>query len=164
MSLEIQSTTSPQSVDLIRTFLKTHVSGVLATADKAAQPHAAVIYFSLDDDFCLLFATKTETQKYKNMEENDQVCFAVYDEKQQTTLQVVGRVETIEDSNKKDMVINGMAVQSAARSNRETAPADKLFAGDYVALKLIPAVIKMAIYARPDAEGDDIYETLLFSQ
>ncbi|MFZ2544947.1 MAG: pyridoxamine 5'-phosphate oxidase family protein [Candidatus Saccharimonadales bacterium] len=163
MSLEIQSTTSPESPELVRNFLREHYSGVLATADSASNPHAATVYFSLQDDFSLLFGTKTETQKYKNIEENKQVAFVVYDEKEQTTIQITGHVEVIEDEDLRQKVINSMFMSSAESSARELPPVEKLLAGDYVALRLVPMVIKMAVFARPDSEGDDLYETLLFS-
>lgn len=164
MTLEIESTTSSESPDLVRQFLSGRYSGVLATADAASNPHAAVVYYSLQDDFSLTFGTKTETQKYKNIEENKQVAFVVYNEKEQTTVQVIGHVEVIDDEDARQNVINHMFTASAERSARELPPAEKLLAGEYVALRLVPMVIKMAVFARPDSEGDDLYETILFNE
>ena len=163
MSLTIESTTSPESATIIRDFLKSRSSGVLATSDSASQPHAAAIYFSLEDDFSIVFATKSETQKYKNMAENPQAAFVVYDEQQQTTVQITGHVEALNDPDKLQTIVNHMFLTSAEQSKREIPPADKLYAGDYRGFRLVPMVIKMAVYARPDSEGDDLYETLLFS-
>lgn len=160
----IQSTSSPESADLIRDFLATHHSGVLATADGAANPHAAVVYFSFNNNFCLTFATKTETQKYKNMEENDQVAFACYDEANQTTVQITGQVEKVADEAERQEMLNAIYDYSASLSKTELPPIEKLFAGDYVVLRLLPQVIKMAIFLRPDSEGQDMYETILFGQ
>lgn len=158
----IQSTSSPESVALIKQFLASHHSGVLATADAAATPHAAVVYFALDDDFSLMFTTKTETQKYKNMQENDQVAFVCYDEANQTTVQITGQVKRVKDETKRQEMINTIYNLSADLSKTELPPIEKLFAGDYVVLKLIPHFIKMAIFLRPDSEGQDMYETILF--
>lgn len=164
MSVRIESTTSPESENIVRTFLRSRYSGVLATADGASQPHAAVVYFTLEDDFSLLFGAKSETQKFKNIEENNQVAFVVFDEKEQATVQITGHVEIMHDQNMREKVVNNMFKSSAEQSKHEIPPADKLFAGDYVAMRLIPMVIKMAVYARPDSEGDDLFETLLFSE
>lgn len=158
----IQSTSSPESVGLIKQFLASHHSGVLATANQAATPHAAVVYFSFDDDFSLTFTTKTETQKYKNMEENDQVAFVCYDEASQTTVQITGQVMKVKDESKRQEIINTIHELSTDISKTKLPPIEKLFAGDYVALKLLPQVIKMAIFLRPDSEGQDMYETILF--
>ncbi len=150
---------------IVRDFLNAHPCGVLATADGAGQPHAAVVYYSLQDDFSFLFGTKAETQKYKNIEENKHVAFVIFDEKEQATVQITGRVTIVEDPDMRQEAINNMFTASATRSQREIPPADKLFAGDYVILKLLPVVIRMAVYARPDVDGDDeLYETLLFSE
>ncbi len=161
--ISIESESSSESRNYIKNFLVEHSSGVLATADSAANPHVAVVYYVFEDDFGLLFATKTETQKYKNIEENDRVAFLVYDEKAQTTLQVFGSVEVVEDEEKQKLVRKNMIQKSEDMSQTELPPVEKLFAGDYVVLRLIPQTIKMAVYARPDSEGDDLYETLLFN-
>jgi len=165
MTLKIESTTSPESVDSVRRFLESRYSGVLATADGAGIPHAAVVYFLLEDDFSLLFGTKTETQKFKNIQENNQASFVIYDEAEQTTVQITGRVEVVDDTEVRRKVVNNMFVASAERSQREIPPAEKLIAGDYAAVRLVPMVIKMAVYARPDSqEQGDLHETLLFSE
>lgn len=165
MTLKIESSTTSESPDIIASFMNLHATGVLATSDAAGNPHGAVVYFKLHDDFTLTFATKTETQKYKNIEETKHAAFVVYDEKEQTAVQVTGRVETIEDHDERVEVINYMYITSPKLSMAVVPPAEKLLAGDYVALRLVPTVIKMAIYARPEAEeNEDLYETLLFSE
>jgi general stress protein 26 len=165
MSLEIQSTTSSESVANIRNFLKSRYSGVLATADKSGVPHAAVVYFLLEDDLGLVFGTKTETQKFKNIQENKQVSFVVYDETEQTTVQIMGRAEIVDDVDMRQKVVNNMFISSAQRSQREIPPADKLIAGEYAVVRLVPMVIRMTVYARPDVEEVyDLEETILFSE
>lgn len=164
MSLKIESMTSPESEDLVRNFLNGRYSGVLATADGAGIPHGAVVYYSLQKDFSLLFGTKHETQKYKNIEENKQVAVVVYDEVEQTTVQITGRVEVVEDHAIRQKVINNMFTSSVERSLTVLPPAEKIWGGEYIALRIVPMAIKMAVFARPDSEGDDIFETLLFSE
>lgn len=160
----IQSSSSPESVALIRDFLENHHSGVLATADAASIPHAAVVYFVADDNFCLRFATKTETQKLKNMEENDQVAFVCFDEVTQTTVQVSGRVEKVTNPDEQQAALNAMYLSSETISKVELPPIEKLFAGDYVTLKIIPQVIKMGIFLRPDSESnEEVYEIMTFA-
>ena len=164
MSLKIESSTSPESTELIHNFMNGRYSGVLATADAAAHPHAAVVYYRVAKDFCVYLGTKRETQKFKNIEENKQVCLVVYDEVEQTTLQLFGRVEIVEDHDKKQEIIDNIFQSSAERSMTTLPPIEKLWGGEFVGIKIIPQVIKMAVYARPDSEGDDIFETILFSE
>lgn len=159
----IQSESSPESKDLIQDFLQAHHSGVLSTSSAAGSPHGAPIYFSVEDDFSLLFATKTETLKYKNIQENKRVAFACYDEAAQTTVQINGYAEDVEDPDVCQVVLSAMYRFSATLSKTELPPIEKLFAGDYVVVRILPETIKMAIFLRPDSEGYDMYETLTFA-
>ena len=162
--MKIQSTTSSEAMNSVNNFLQAHHTGTLATADAAANPHAAVIYFTYNKDYTFSFVTKTETQKYKNIEENKSVAFTVYDEKEQTSVQVTGRVEVISDNDESYGVMNTSFRYSAELSHRELPPLEKLLAGDYVALQLIPQVVKIAIFARPESGEDELFETILLSK
>lgn len=164
MPIKIESTSSSKSEDLIRIFLKNLRSGVLATADAASIPHAAVIYYMLDDDLSVLFTTKRETQKFKNMEENKQAALVVYDESTQTTAQVMGHVEFVEDNDTREKVLANMKNASLERSTENTPPAAKIEAGDFVIVRLKPTVIKMAEYIFSDAGNENLFETILFSE
>lgn len=164
MSLRIDSETPPESIERIKSFLHSQYSGVLATVDSDNNPHAAAIYFSLEDDFSIVFATKNETRKYKNIQENHRVAFVVYNEQDQATVQITGRADVIDDPDLRQKAINNMFRSSAERSQIELPPAEKIWEGDYVALRLTPNTLRMAVYARPDSGGDDIFESLHFSE
>lgn len=164
MTLKIESTSSPASKELVSIFLKHQRSGVLATADAAANPYASVVYYVFEDDFTLLFGTKRETQKCKNLEENPQVSLVVYDESTQTAAQITGRVEIVEDNSTVEKVINNMESASLQQSLETVAPAQKITAGDFVAVRIYPQVIRLAEYGFAKPKSDDIYETILFSE
>jgi nitroimidazol reductase NimA-like FMN-containing flavoprotein (pyridoxamine 5'-phosphate oxidase superfamily) len=159
----IKSISSPESEKLIRDFLREQQSGVLATADASACPHAATVYFAAEDDFCLVFTTKVETQKYKNMKENNQVAFVCTDEAAQTTVEVSGRSEEVTDPAVRQAALNRMYRFSEAAGKGGLPPIEKLFAGEYVTMRIVPQVMKMGIFVRPDSQSnEEIYETLLF--
>ena len=160
---EIVQSTSPESTATVRDFLSSHHSGILVTADTGGAPHGAVVYYTLDNDFSLLIGTKSETQKYKNIEENAQVAFIVYDEAAQTTIQLQGRAIIISDQNGLNSIVNAMYSNSAELSHRVLPPVEKLIAGEYTAIRIVPQSIKFAVYARPDSEDDDMLETVLFA-
>lgn len=162
--MKIQSTSSPETIDIVNNFLQTQHSGTLATADGAANPHAAVIYLTYNEDYTFSFITKTETQKYKNIVENKNVALAIYNEKEQTSVQVVGYVEAIDDKDEMQKALNKSFRYSAETSHRELPPLEKLFAGEYIALRVIPQVIKMAVFARPESGDDELYETIILSK
>lgn len=164
MANRIESTESPESVETIREFLKTHATGTLLTADIAANPYGAVVYYTIDDDFNLGFVTKTETQKYKNIEQNNQVAFVCYDETTQTSVQLNGRAEVVKDAAIQEKMINAMHRLSETTSTSTLPPLEKLLAGYYVAVRIIPQVIKLSVYVRPDAEAnEELYEVVTFS-
>ncbi len=164
MTLHIESTTSSQSEQLIKEFLNTHYSATLASADLAGNPHGAVVYFKPQDDFTLLFATKSATQKYENLSENPKAAFTMFDEAAQSTLQTSGRVEIITDQEQRQAAINNLFTSSAELSLTAFPPIDKLIAGEYVVLRFVPQTIRLAVYARPEEDGDGLFETLLFSE
>lgn len=159
--MSLQSTSSPDAEKLISTFLADNYSGVIATADSAANPHGAVVYYLPDPDYSLYFVTKEETQKYKNIEQNKQVAFVIYNEETQTSLQIFGQVVIVDDMERKTEAIKNMTNTSLSRSNTLLPPAYKLDAGEYAVVQLVPQVMKMAIYARSDAD-EDLYEELIF--
>ena len=161
--VNIVSTTSPESEELVRHYLASHSTGVLGTSDPIGNPHVAVVYYAVEDDLCLLFATKAETQKAKNMLDNYQAAFAIYDEIEQSTVQITGRVELVEDAAIRLNVIRAMSENSARISNRTFAPAEKLVAGGYEVFRLTPLVIRLGIFARPKDNDEDYYERVLFS-
>ena len=164
MPLSIESTSSSNSEYVIRNFLTAHHSGVLATSDSSGNPHGAVVYYVLEDDLTMLFATKSETEKNKNIEENNNVNFVVYEENEQSQLQISGHATKVDDENVQQKIFKAMYRNSSELSHEELPPAEKLLASDFVVYRLVPSAMKMAVYARPDAEEvDDLFETILFS-
>ena len=160
----IQSESSPQSKDVIRNFLQSCHTGVLATASATGDPHAATVYLSTVDDFCFLLATKIETQKYKNIKENNKIALVCTDEATETTMQLQGHTVEVTDEAETQKAINTMYRLSNSGSRVEFPPLEKLYAGDYIALKIIPKAIRLAIYARPDSQSnEELYETLEFT-
>lgn len=86
-----------------------------------------------------------------------------YDEKNQTTIQITGEAEKVDDTDKRQAILNKIYRYSEVTSKTELPPIEKLFAGDYVVLRILPKVIKMAVFLRPDSEGEDMFETLIFA-
>ena len=164
MPLTIQSTSSEQSEKIIRIFLNDQRSGVLATADRSGNPHAAAVYYKLDDDMSILFGTRSETQKFKNLLENNQAAFVVYEESTQTTVQIMGRAEVVEDEETYNKVVHNMKNSSSEISDESLAPAEKLNAGDYKVVRILPMVIKLAEYSVAQPGSGDLFETILFSE
>lgn len=164
MPLHVQSESAPNSKQLIRDYLRSQGSGVLATSNSSNVPHASVVYYHAEDDFSLTFGTKVGTTKHEHLRDNPNVAFVVYSEVAQTSLQVFGRVHELTDETEVDRVVSNMYAKSADISGRELPPAEKIYAGDYTAYRLVPTAMVMAVYARPDSGQDSLFEKLTFGE
>lgn len=159
---QITSETSDESRRRIYNFLAHQPIGVLSTVDPNGNPHGAVIYYSIGKDFSITFTTKQKTKKFDNLTHSNHAMLVVYEAMSQTTVQVTGTVEEITDKDEADAAFRTMLATSMATSEAGLPPITKLQAGPYVALRIKPLQIRMAIFARPDPGGYDMYESIEF--
>lgn len=141
-------------------FLKHHPVGVLATVDPNGEPHAAAIYFSVDNHQNISFMTKTGTKKADNLLHDNHAVLVVYEAATQTTVQITGEVSEIKDHAEVNEVFAHMLNASADTSGSSVAPLTKLKEGDYITFRLKPKQIRMAVFSRPKAgEYEDLFKT-----
>lgn len=143
-------------------FLKSHRVGVLATVSPDGDPYAAAIYFTVDPSFDVLFLTKTRTKKADNLEHNNHAMLVVYEPSTQTTVQLIGLVSKIDDTLETNRVFSDIINASIDTSSNIVPPISKLDEGDYVAYRLRPNEIRMAVFAHA-AAGDykDLFKTIV---
>lgn len=158
----IASSISKESSQRILSFLKHHPIGTLSTVTPDGDPHGAVIYYSIDDDFIVRFTTKRKTRKFDNLTFRNRGMLVVYEAPSQTTVQVIGVTEEITDNAEAQAEFRNMLESSMETSQAGLPPISKLYAGSYVAMRLKPVQIRMAIFARPDPGGYDMYESIEF--
>jgi pyridoxine/pyridoxamine 5'-phosphate oxidase len=158
----IASSTSEESKRRIYMFLAHQPIGTLSTVDPNGDPHGAVIYYSIDKDFNITFTTKRKTKKFDNLSFHNHAMLVVFEAMSQTTVQITGTVEEITDTDESDSAFRSMLANSMATSEAGLPPITKLQAGTYVALRLKPLQIRMAVFARPDPGGYDMYESIEF--
>lgn len=142
-------------------FLKSNPIGVLSSVTPNGDPHGAVVYFEIDTDFTISFLTKAETRKYDNLRHHKHVMMTVFEPATQATAQVSGDAVEVEESydiNRLAGVILGTSIKTG---DAGLPPISKLQAGPYVAFRIKPVQIRMAVYARPDS-GDygDLFESI----
>jgi general stress protein 26 len=142
-------------------FLKSHPIGVLATVDPNGDPHAAVMYFSVGRDFSVTFTTKRYTKKSGNLTHNNHAMLLAYDAPSQTTVQIDGFAKTLDPKEAHESFKNTLD-KAMETSISGMPPISKLEAGPYVAYRLRPLEIRMAIYARPEPGNYDMFETVDF--
>lgn len=158
----ITSFISNESNQRILSFLKQHTAGTLSTVTADGDPHGAVIYYSIDDEFIVRFTTKRKTRKFDNLTFRNRAMLVVYEASSQTTVQVMGIVEEISNEAEAQAEFKHMIAASMDTSETGLPPISKLYAGAYVAMRLKPLQIRMAIFARPDPGGYDMYESIEF--
>lgn len=146
----------------IYNFLQEHPIGVLATIDPNGNPHAVVVYFSVDKDFTLSFITKRETKKHDNLKRNNRTMIVTYEPNTQTTVQVTGIANEVSGISETARIFSNTIKSSKETSEAGIPPISKLNAGQYVAYHLRPLQIRMAMFIRPDSGGYDMYDTLDF--
>ncbi len=160
--LNKETASSSESNQRIYDFLKMHPVGVLATVDPNGNPNATVIYYSVDEYFKAIFITKRDTKKNDNLQHNNHLQLVAYDASSQTTAQITGIAIDITDTSEADEAFNATLKAAVRTSEAGVPPISKLYAGQYVAYHIEPKQIRMAVFARPDPGGYDIYETIDF--
>ena len=142
-------------------FLRANPVGVLSSVTPNGNPHGTVIYYTVDKAFAVAFLTKTRTRKFDNLKHNDHVMLTVFDSQAQTTAQISGDAVEIRDSYEINVVAGAILGASLKTSEAGVPPITKLEAGRYVAFKLAPVQIRMAVYARPDpGDYSDLFESI----
>lgn len=145
----------------IHDYLSNNPLGVLSTIGGDGRPYGSVVYFTIDQRFHLAFITKSGTRKYDSLLAHPQVMLTVYEAASQTTVTISGQVEEVKNV---EMIakISGQIVDTSMKtSSGNVPPITKLEAGDYVAFRLIPEQIRMAVYSRPDSgTSTDLFELL----
>ena len=76
-------------------FLKENHVMVLATASNKGVPHAATVYYLVDEHFDLYFCTGEETKKFLNIKDNSNVALVVGTGPEIKTIQGGGKAEWI---------------------------------------------------------------------
>jgi len=137
----------------IASFLKANHIGILATADKTGTPQAAAMYYALDDELNIYFITKKGTAKGRNLEQNPLVAFTVYEAASQSTLQVSGTAQQLDDVSAFQRIFKTILVASRITSDSPVPPVTRLNSGEYVAYKIKPQTMRLAQYTKPD-KGD----------
>lgn len=141
----------------IHKFLSRRKSGVLATVSPNHTPHAAAIYYSISPKFEISFITKQDTKKAHNITKNNRVILVVCDDAAQIMAQVIGKASDITHTPEAEDVFASAIKAAHDTSLSGVPPISKLNAGDYVAYKITPSIVRMADFSRALA-GSDPFE------
>lgn len=142
-------------------FLVDTAIGVLSSTGPDGDPHGAVIYYTINKDFEASFLTKSGTKKYDNLLHNNHVMLTVFEPITQTTVQLTGVATEVKEGFAMNQIAARVLGTSLKTSDAGLTPLSKLDAGSFVAFKIEPVQVRMAVYARPDP-GDytELFETI----
>jgi len=142
-------------------FLKEQRIGVLSTVTPDNNPHGAVVYYAVEQDFTIGILTKRGTRKYDNVLHNNHVMLTVFDAYSQTTVQITGIATERgdqEDITKISGVVLGSTLQT---SSVNLPPIVKLQAGQFTTIQIKPVSIRMATYANPQSgDYNELFESI----
>lgn len=141
-------------------FLKKHKVGVLATVSPDNDPYAAAIYFTVEPSLDVLFVTKVRTKKADNLDHNNHAMMIVYEENTQTTVQLTGSVTKITDAVEVNRLFTDSIYTSLETSGSDVPPIAKLDDGEYVAYRLKPTQIRMAVFSLA-AGHTDVFKVIV---
>jgi len=137
-------------------FLTKHQAGVLATASAAGRPHAATVYFSVDDKLNFYFVTKEDTTKHHNLQANPYAALAVHDAASQATVQATGQAKQLDrDDPRAQHVFNEIVHAAQTTGQSVVPPISQLPAGKYVTYRFTPARIRLAEFNHESNDGHE---------
>lgn len=135
-------------------FLNANPIGVLATTTKSGDPHGTTVYFKIDEDFNLYFLSKKDTKKVDNIKHNNNVMLVVFEPLKQINIQVSAVAKEVTDEESSGEIFKQILEITRQTSTAEIPPISKLFAGHYVAYKLVPKKISYSVYQPgPDSKA-----------
>jgi len=93
----------------IRSYLREDHTMTLATNGAHGHPHAVAMFYGLDDDLTIRFATYRQSQKVRNIERDPRVCLLVetgsaYDELRGVMIEGIATISTDLDETVKTMI------------------------------------------------------------
>lgn len=89
----------------VKQFLTEHRLLTLATVSSEQKPEAALVYYVIDDELNLYFATYKNSRKIENIRTNPRVAMVIGHEVNAVVLQMEGTAHVIEESNVKGNVL-----------------------------------------------------------
>lgn len=114
----------------ILAYIEKNPIAILGTIGKGNMPHGAAVYICATSPNQLYFVTKTETQKFKNIQLNPEVSITIVNPAESSSLQASGIAHVVSDPDTIEMVL-GRMVHIYATSPDWLPPISKLRAGPY---------------------------------
>lgn len=82
---------------LALTFLKSNNVMSVASASIDCEPHTAIVYYTIDEDFNVYFMTSRGSKKYNNLKQNNKIAFTINSNKGINAIQGGGIAEELNE-------------------------------------------------------------------
>lgn len=126
-----------QDQSLAKDFISSHPLGVVSISRGKSAPYAASMFILSDDKLNLFFVTKTDTEKYRLLQDNTNVAVTITDFEAQQTLQAEGVAEEITaEGGVLEEVFRSLSGIKPIGNKNWMPPIVKLQAGEYVLFQI----------------------------
>ncbi|HSE61893.1 MAG TPA: pyridoxamine 5'-phosphate oxidase family protein [Candidatus Saccharimonadales bacterium] len=136
----------------IISYITHHPVMVVSTVDVASRPDGAAVYVFTSSLKHLYFITKTQTQKFENITQNQHVALTSYDMHDNSSLQITGAAHAVHEATTIEMVMSNMSA-IYAKSSDWLPPIAKFRAGPYQVVRVTLQHARLARYK--DAKPGD---------
>jgi general stress protein 26 len=142
-------------------FLLEHPMAIVSTVGEDHKPHAAAIFYIVDEEFNFYFITRTETQKYKDMLAKPNSAFTVADVGSQLTIQGSGELNVVRNDALIETVYKKLARLRPLSDSDWLPPIIKLRKGHYVIIKFKPTWLRIADYLTQQKTSANYFTQLI---
>lgn len=140
-------------------YIKAHPLIVLGTVDINGHPCGAAVYAYAKSAETLYFVTKSDTQKYRNIQHTPYVSVTIAHAENNSTLQATGRAVTVENPDVIGDVMENMA-EIYSHSADWLPPIAKISAGPYEVVEITLTSARLAEYKDKLAGSPHIFKEL----
>lgn len=126
-------------------YIKEHPVAVLSTTDQNQMVYGAAVYICATSANQLYFVTKTQTQKFQNIQSNPQAAITIVDPNTTSSLQANGQTKTIKDASLIELIMAKMA-KIYAHAPDWLPPITKIRAGAYQVVEIQVQEARLAHY------------------
>jgi len=129
-------------------FLRKHEVAVLSTINRTGNLHGATIYYFVDDGNRICIATKSSTQKARDIFTNQQVALTAYDADTIETVQLQGFAQIVTDAAEKQKILKEIVKPRDYKGKMLLPPVTTIHEESYVALRIIPTNARYIDYKK----------------
>lgn len=151
---------SPESEEMISSFLPAHPEGVLTTLNPSGALQSSVINIFMLDDYQFVFMTRRSTQKFKNLQHNPTVSFVCYDTFSRAEVAIEGITSLIVDGAQIKEKLE--LIKKDAQNGSHHIPPYVTAEDDYALFTIHPRKIHMTTYWKRGEEMEAFHESIEF--